>query len=68
MVFAGRELEVLWNRDTGSGLRLLSERVEASGGGGPWTLEVARADPGAVRDVRVVPWRPPGGEGCRGGG
>lgn len=64
VVFAGRQLEVLWNRDTGAGLRLVSERVEAPHDGGPWTLEVAREDPAAVRDVRVVAWRPPGAEGC----
>lgn len=67
-VFAGRELAVLWNRDTGSGLRLVTERVEAPDGGGPWTLEVAPDDPPAVREVRMVAWRPPGSEGCGGGG
>jgi hypothetical protein len=68
VVFAGRELELLWNRDTGAGLRLVTERVEAADGGGPWALEVALADPAAVRDVRMVPWRPPGSQRCGGEG
>jgi hypothetical protein len=64
LVLAGRPLGLFWNRDTGSGQRLVSERVEAPAGEGPWPLEAARGNPAAVRDVRASWWRPPGPDGC----
>lgn len=68
LVLAGRPVELFWNRDAGGGQRLVSERVEAPPGAGPWPLAAARATPAAVRDVRAVWWRPPDDDGCGGGG
>ena len=56
---AGRDLRFYWNHAAGAGQRFVTERVPLPAGRPPWRLTAGR-HAGAVSEVRMIVWLPPG--------